>query len=150
MVLTLTTTGLVIASPHHKISFHLCVNVLKLNSEMGWVSKLQNLEWAGKINKRSLSMKKRNLNPRTTTEGKQNCYPFKIFTYFSPSLVLVFSSVSVLQSLIPDIKVNQEAVVELHPEELQLSGDEESLDTTRGDQDKGLKIRRTVTQVRIK
>lgn len=44
--------------------------------------------------------------------------------------------------------MNQEAVVELHPEELQLSGDEESLDASRGDQDKGLKIRRTVTQVR--
>lgn len=39
-------------------------------------------------------------------------------------------------------------MVELHPEELQLSGDEESLDASRGDQDKGLKIRRTVTQVR--
>lgn len=44
--------------------------------------------------------------------------------------------------------MNQEAVVELHPEELQLSGDEEGLDASRGDQDKGLKIRRTVTQVR--
>uniref|UniRef100_A0A672YWR0 Apoptotic chromatin condensation inducer in the nucleus-like n=1 Tax=Sphaeramia orbicularis TaxID=375764 RepID=A0A672YWR0_9TELE len=52
-----------------------------------------------------------------------------------------------LKSLIPDIKVNQEAVVELHPEELQLSGDEENLDPSRDDQDKGLKIRRTVTQV---
>lgn len=52
-----------------------------------------------------------------------------------------------LQSLIPDIKLNQEAVVELHPEELQLSGDEESQDAGRDDQDKGLKIRRTVTQV---
>lgn len=51
------------------------------------------------------------------------------------------------QSLIPDIKVNQEAVVELHPEELQLSGDEENLDTSRSDQGKGLKIQRTVTQV---
>lgn len=50
--------------------------------------------------------------------------------------------------MIPDIKVNQEAVVELHPEELQLSGDEENLDTSRSDQDKGLKIQRTVTQVR--
>lgn len=38
--------------------------------------------------------------------------------------------------------------MELHPEELQMSGDEESPDTSRGDQDKGLKIRRTVTQVR--
>lgn len=50
--------------------------------------------------------------------------------------------------MIPDIKANQEAVVELHPEELQLSGDEESPEAGRDDQDKGLKIRRTVTQVR--
>lgn len=58
-------------------------------------------------------------------------------------------SVSFLQSLIPDIKVNQEPVmVELHPEELQLSGDEENLDSSCSDQDKGLKIQRTVTQVR--
>ncbi|TMS02048.1 Apoptotic chromatin condensation inducer in the nucleus [Larimichthys crocea] len=62
-----------------------------------------------------------------------------------PSISITTDS---LKSLIPDIKVNQEAVVELHPEELQLSGDEESLDASRGDQDKGLKIRRTVTQVR--
>ncbi|XP_041821714.1 apoptotic chromatin condensation inducer 1b isoform X2 [Chelmon rostratus] len=61
-----------------------------------------------------------------------------------PSISITTDS---LKSLIPDIKVNQEAVVELHPEELQLSGDEESLDPSRGDQDKGLKIRRTVTQV---
>ncbi|GAA6228141.1 apoptotic chromatin condensation inducer in the nucleus-like [Lates japonicus] len=61
-----------------------------------------------------------------------------------PSISITTDS---LKSLIPDIKVNQEAVVELHPEELQLSGDEENLDTSRGDQDKGLKIRRTVTQV---
>uniref|UniRef100_A0A8C4EAK1 Apoptotic chromatin condensation inducer 1b n=1 Tax=Dicentrarchus labrax TaxID=13489 RepID=A0A8C4EAK1_DICLA len=61
-----------------------------------------------------------------------------------PSISITTDS---LKSLIPDIKVNQEAVVELHPEELQLSGDEESLDASRGDQDKGLKIRRTVTQV---
>lgn len=57
-------------------------------------------------------------------------------------------SSSCLQSLIPDIKVSTEAVVELHPEELQLSGDEENLESSRDDQDKGLKIRRTVTQVR--
>lgn len=38
--------------------------------------------------------------------------------------------------------------MELHPEELQLSGDEESPEAGRDDQDKGLKIRRTVTQVR--
>ncbi|XP_076581616.1 apoptotic chromatin condensation inducer 1b isoform X2 [Chaetodon auriga] len=61
-----------------------------------------------------------------------------------PSISITTDS---LKSLIPDIKVNQEAVVELHPEELQLSGDEESLDAGQGDQDKGLKIRRTVTQV---
>uniref|UniRef100_A0A665V383 Apoptotic chromatin condensation inducer 1b n=1 Tax=Echeneis naucrates TaxID=173247 RepID=A0A665V383_ECHNA len=61
-----------------------------------------------------------------------------------PSISITTDS---LKSLIPDIKVNQEAVVELHPEELQLSGDEESMDTNHGDQDKGLKIRRTVTQV---
>ncbi|CAK6952989.1 apoptotic chromatin condensation inducer 1b [Scomber scombrus] len=61
-----------------------------------------------------------------------------------PSISITTDS---LKSLIPDIKVSQEAVVELHPEELQLSGDEESLDANRGDQDKGLKIRRTVTQV---
>lgn len=59
-----------------------------------------------------------------------------------------FIIVSAPQSLIPDIKVNQEAVVELHPEELQLSGDDENMDSNHGDQDKGLKIRRTVTQVR--
>uniref|UniRef100_A0A4W6BII7 Apoptotic chromatin condensation inducer 1b n=1 Tax=Lates calcarifer TaxID=8187 RepID=A0A4W6BII7_LATCA len=61
-----------------------------------------------------------------------------------PSISITTDS---LKSLIPDIKVNQEAVVELHPEELQLSGDEENLDSSRSDQDKGLKIRRTVTQV---
>uniref|UniRef100_A0A667YYM6 Apoptotic chromatin condensation inducer 1b n=1 Tax=Myripristis murdjan TaxID=586833 RepID=A0A667YYM6_9TELE len=61
-----------------------------------------------------------------------------------PSISITTDS---LKSLIPDIKVSQEAVVELHPEELQLSGDEEGLDTSRDDQDKGLKIRRTVTQV---
>ncbi|KAM4537516.1 apoptotic chromatin condensation inducer 1b isoform 3-T3 [Odontesthes bonariensis] len=61
-----------------------------------------------------------------------------------PSISITTDS---LKSLIPDIKVNQEAVVELHPEELQLSGDEENLDTSRPDPDKGLKIRRTVTQI---
>ncbi|CAJ1086030.1 apoptotic chromatin condensation inducer 1b isoform X2 [Xyrichtys novacula] len=61
-----------------------------------------------------------------------------------PSISITTDS---LKSLIPDIKINQEAVVELHPEELQLSGDEESLDNNRSDQDQGLKIRRTVTQV---
>lgn len=38
--------------------------------------------------------------------------------------------------------------MELHPEELQLSGDEENQDAGRDDQAKGLKIRRTITQVR--
>uniref|UniRef100_H3CR73 Apoptotic chromatin condensation inducer 1b n=1 Tax=Tetraodon nigroviridis TaxID=99883 RepID=H3CR73_TETNG len=61
-----------------------------------------------------------------------------------PSISITTDS---LKSLIPDIKVNQEAVVELHPEELQLSGDEESPEAGADDQDKGLKIRRTVTQV---
>ncbi|XP_037333725.2 apoptotic chromatin condensation inducer 1b isoform X3 [Pungitius pungitius] len=61
-----------------------------------------------------------------------------------PSISITTDS---LKSLIPDIKVNQEAVVELNPEELQMSGDEDGMDTSRGDQDKGLKIRRTVTQV---
>ncbi|XP_006809394.2 apoptotic chromatin condensation inducer 1b [Neolamprologus brichardi] len=61
-----------------------------------------------------------------------------------PSISITTDS---LKSLIPDIKVNQEAVVELHPEELQLSGDEENPDASRSDPDKGLKIRRTVTQV---
>ncbi|XP_035005246.2 apoptotic chromatin condensation inducer 1b [Hippoglossus stenolepis] len=61
-----------------------------------------------------------------------------------PSISITTDS---LKSLIPDIKVNQEAVVELHPEELQMSGDEENLDNSHSDQDKGLKIRRTVTQV---
>jgi len=50
-----------------------------------------------------------------------------------------------LQSLIPDIKASlgQEAVLDLHPEEIHLSGEEEGGE--RGDQE--LKIRRTVTQV---
>ncbi|KAI1901265.1 hypothetical protein AGOR_G00032540 [Albula goreensis] len=60
-----------------------------------------------------------------------------------------------LKSLIPDIKPaagpgGQEAVVELHPEEGRLSGDEEGAERGEaGDTglDKDLKIRRTVTQV---
>lgn len=40
--------------------------------------------------------------------------------------------------------------MELHPEELQLSGDEEGQDAGRDDQAKGLKIRRTITQVRAR
>ena len=49
--------------------------------------------------------------------------------------------------------MSQEAVVDLHPEELQLSGEEEEeeesqgMDNGRTDHDLGLKIRRTVTQV---
>ncbi|XP_048827405.1 apoptotic chromatin condensation inducer 1b isoform X2 [Brienomyrus brachyistius] len=69
-----------------------------------------------------------------------------------PSISITTDS---LKSLIPDIKPatgagSQEAVVELHPDEGHLSGDEEGVE--RGDQgdqglEKGLKIRRTVTQV---
>uniref|UniRef100_A0A1A8FUH0 Apoptotic chromatin condensation inducer 1b n=2 Tax=Nothobranchius korthausae TaxID=1143690 RepID=A0A1A8FUH0_9TELE len=65
-------------------------------------------------------------------------------TVKKPSISITTES---LKSLIPDIKVKQEMVVDLHPEELQLSGDEESVDTSLSDPDKGLKIRRTVTQV---
>ncbi|XP_058480106.1 apoptotic chromatin condensation inducer 1b isoform X2 [Solea solea] len=61
-----------------------------------------------------------------------------------PSISITTDS---LKSLIPDIKINQEAVVDLHPEELQLSEDESNQDNSRSDEDKGLKIRRTVTQV---
>ncbi|XP_045081507.1 apoptotic chromatin condensation inducer in the nucleus isoform X2 [Coregonus clupeaformis] len=62
-----------------------------------------------------------------------------------PSISITTDS---LKSLIPDIKPSQEAVVDLHPDDIQLSGDEDTT-TTREDQglDKGLKIRRTVTQV---
>ncbi|XP_077445882.1 apoptotic chromatin condensation inducer 1b isoform X2 [Stigmatopora argus] len=56
-----------------------------------------------------------------------------------PSISITTDS---LKSLIPDIKAAQEAVLDLHPEELQLSGDEDN-----GHGDDGLKIRRTVTQV---
>ncbi|XP_014883458.1 apoptotic chromatin condensation inducer 1b [Poecilia latipinna] len=65
-------------------------------------------------------------------------------TVKKPSISITTDS---LKSLIPDIKVNQEAVVDLHPEEIQMSGDEENSDAGRSDPDKGLKIRRTVTQV---
>uniref|UniRef100_A0AAY4B106 Apoptotic chromatin condensation inducer 1a n=1 Tax=Denticeps clupeoides TaxID=299321 RepID=A0AAY4B106_9TELE len=56
-----------------------------------------------------------------------------------PSISITTDS---LKSLIPDIKpnLNQESVLDLHPEETRLSGEEDS-----GEQD--LKIRRTVTQV---
>ncbi|KAK7910351.1 hypothetical protein WMY93_015035 [Mugilogobius chulae] len=61
-----------------------------------------------------------------------------------PSISITTDS---LKSLIPDIKVNQEAVVDLPAEELQYSGDEDTMDSTHDDQDNGLKIQRTVTQV---
>ncbi|XP_056432177.1 apoptotic chromatin condensation inducer 1b [Gadus chalcogrammus] len=65
-----------------------------------------------------------------------------------PSISITTDS---LRSLIPDIKMTQEAVVDLHPEELHLSGEEEEesqgMDNGRADHDLGLKIRRTVTQV---
>uniref|UniRef100_A0A8C8GPD7 Apoptotic chromatin condensation inducer 1b n=1 Tax=Oncorhynchus tshawytscha TaxID=74940 RepID=A0A8C8GPD7_ONCTS len=62
-----------------------------------------------------------------------------------PSISITTDS---LKSLIPDIKTSQEAVMDLHPDDSQLSGDEDTT-TTREDQglDKDLKIRRTVTQV---
>ncbi|XP_064881482.1 apoptotic chromatin condensation inducer 1b isoform X4 [Oncorhynchus nerka] len=62
-----------------------------------------------------------------------------------PSISITTDS---LKSLIPDIKTSQEAVMDLHPDDSQLSGDEDT-STTREDQglDKDLKIRRTVTQV---
>lgn len=55
-----------------------------------------------------------------------------------------------LQTLIPDIKP-LEAVVELHPDESRLSVDEDSSgprEREEPEEDQGLKIRRTVTQVR--
>uniref|UniRef100_A0AAY4A601 Apoptotic chromatin condensation inducer 1b n=1 Tax=Denticeps clupeoides TaxID=299321 RepID=A0AAY4A601_9TELE len=55
-----------------------------------------------------------------------------------------------LKSLIPDVKLplgNQEAVVDLYPEEGRLSGDEAASEVEEPNQDKDLKIRRTVTQV---
>uniref|UniRef100_A0A8C6UDX1 Apoptotic chromatin condensation inducer 1b n=1 Tax=Neogobius melanostomus TaxID=47308 RepID=A0A8C6UDX1_9GOBI len=61
-----------------------------------------------------------------------------------PSISITTDS---LKSLIPDIKVNQEAVVDLPAEELQYSGDEDTMDSTQDEQDNGLKIQRTVTQV---
>ncbi|XP_077355036.1 apoptotic chromatin condensation inducer 1b isoform X2 [Festucalex cinctus] len=61
-----------------------------------------------------------------------------------PSISITTDS---LKSLIPDIKIAQDALVDLHPEELQLSGDEDNRDNGQGDNDDGLKIRRTVTQV---
>lgn len=51
------------------------------------------------------------------------------------------------QSLIPDLKPLQEAVVDLHPDEGRFSGDEEAGQQPEHDEDQGLQIRRTVTQV---
>lgn len=59
--------------------------------------------------------------------------------------------VSVSQSLIPDIKplAGQEAVVDLHADDSRISEDETERNGDDGTHDKGLKICRTVTQVRL-
>ncbi|XP_066536553.1 apoptotic chromatin condensation inducer 1b isoform X3 [Hoplias malabaricus] len=61
-----------------------------------------------------------------------------------PSISITTES---LKSLIPDIKPLQEAVVELHPDEGRFSGDEDSSQQADREEDPGLKIRRTVTQI---
>ncbi|XP_051570269.1 apoptotic chromatin condensation inducer in the nucleus-like isoform X2 [Myxocyprinus asiaticus] len=64
-----------------------------------------------------------------------------------PSISITTES---LKTLIPDIKPLQEAVVELHPDEGRMSVDEDSAgphDQEEPEEDQGLKIRRTVTQV---
>lgn len=64
-----------------------------------------------------------------------------------PSISITTES---LKTLIPDIKPLQEAVVELHPNEGRLSGDEDSSgprEREEPEEDQGLKIRRTVTQI---
>ncbi|XP_058638382.1 apoptotic chromatin condensation inducer 1b isoform X2 [Onychostoma macrolepis] len=64
-----------------------------------------------------------------------------------PSISITTES---LKTLIPDIKPLQEAVVELHPDEGRLSGDEDSSgprEREEPEEDQGLKIRRTVTQI---
>ncbi|XP_043100471.1 apoptotic chromatin condensation inducer 1b isoform X2 [Puntigrus tetrazona] len=64
-----------------------------------------------------------------------------------PSISITTES---LKTLIPDIKPLQEAVVELHPDEGHLSGDEDSSgprEQEEPEEDQGLKIRRTVTQI---
>ncbi|XP_041094711.1 LOW QUALITY PROTEIN: apoptotic chromatin condensation inducer in the nucleus-like, partial [Polyodon spathula] len=68
-----------------------------------------------------------------------------------PSISITTES---LKSLIPDMKPvsagGQEAVLDLHPDEGHLSGEESERPEGRGDpreQDRGLQIRRTVTQV---
>ncbi|KAK2860263.1 hypothetical protein Q7C36_004429 [Tachysurus vachellii] len=61
-----------------------------------------------------------------------------------PSISITTES---LKSLIPDLKPLQEAVVDLHPDEGRFSGDEDSGQQPERDEDQGLQIRRTVTQV---
>lgn len=55
------------------------------------------------------------------------------------------------QSLIPDIKplAGQEAVVDLHADDSRISEDETERNGDDGTHDKGLKICRTVTQVKV-
>lgn len=67
--------------------------------------------------------------------------------FLSSVISTIMHSPHSLQSLIPDIKpaLGQDAVLDLHPEEMHLSEEEEGGE--RGDQD--LKIRRTVTQVHV-
>nr|XP_057922986.1 apoptotic chromatin condensation inducer 1b isoform X2 [Doryrhamphus excisus] len=107
---------------------------------------------------RKISLTNSKTFPSTTTDGgggdpdavavagrKRRWGSSTAVTSKKPSISITTDS---LKSLIPDIKVAQEAVVDLlHPEELQMSGDEDNQDSGQGDQDKGLKIRRTVTQV---
>ncbi len=67
-----------------------------------------------------------------------------------PNLANLLDYKTFSQTLIPDIKPLQEAVVELHPNEGRLSGDEDSSgprEREEPEEDQGLKIRRTVTQV---
>ncbi|NP_001292511.1 apoptotic chromatin condensation inducer 1b [Danio rerio] len=64
-----------------------------------------------------------------------------------PSISITTES---LKTLIPDIKPLQEAVVDLHPDEGRLSVDEDSSgprEREEPEEDQGLKIRRTVTQI---
>ncbi|XP_077084240.1 apoptotic chromatin condensation inducer 1b [Siphateles boraxobius] len=64
-----------------------------------------------------------------------------------PSISITTES---LKTLIPDIKPLQEVVVELHPDESRLSVDEDSSgprEREEPEEDQGLKIRRTVTQI---
>ncbi|XP_053714807.1 apoptotic chromatin condensation inducer in the nucleus-like isoform X1 [Synchiropus splendidus] len=105
---------------------------------------------------RKISLTSNKMSPATTEGGagesesataggrKRRWGSSTAVTTKKPSISITTES---LKSLIPDIKVTQDAVVDLHPEELQLSGDEENHDNSQSDLDKGLKIRRTVTQV---